>query len=543
MKNNNNFLLTETQTDFIRNSLSEFKSKPSTHNVKKPQRYHKQKEKEMMLTFLLGEDIPNKNNNTLSIRKRSLLQRDFHILSPINNTRHTSRNGYVNNNNNHIECTYLPSINSVNIVNRSNSHIDSNSNNKNNYVPYSVSYIAFPRINKSVERKGNVSSLNTSRNHINNIIVTNTTPQESTLNTIVKHNKSKSKSNSNSQNHKQRNNNSNNKVNHVKNIKTEPTLIMPKKQKHKRSFNFKHRLQHPKITYLHNLHQQLQRRSKKRNPTIFFGNYFTDIYDRNAKLPPSDVKIDSSISRTYENPNYKTPSSSFVLSDIFNFKGFCIYGICEGNITSPKAALISSIARECLSTHLTDPMAYNLKSCSSIAGVLDVLTDNNFELIKNAFTSTKDELAQVNIKDELSSILNVMLLILIHNEIIVCALGSFTKGYWFGFEEDAKGKEIMNSYKIINNEEKELYIERINYNKRMKFVIAGSRLFWEKMVLYNVMKIIYNNSQNLNEVVDKIYEYKRLVLKRKEDDGNEEEGVYEEDVVKYLLYSIIVLKF
>ena len=525
--NNNNFLLTETQTDFIRNSLSEFKSKPSTHNVKKPQRSHKQKEKEMMLTFLLGEDSPTKNN-TLSIRKRSLLQRDLQmqmILSPIN-TKHISRNTYVNNTNTNSEHSYLPSINSVN---RSNSHIDSN-NNKNNYVPHSISYIAFPRINKSVERKVNINSLNSSRNHINNIIVTNSTPQESTLNTIVKHTNNNNKQHSN-------------KVSHIKNLKTEPTLIIPKRHK-KHTINFKHRLQHPKITYLHNLHQQLQRRSKKRNPTIFFGNYFTDIYDRNAKLPPSDVKIDSSISRTYEHPNYKTPSSSFVLSDIFNFKGFCIYGICEGNITSPKAALISSISRECLSTHLTDPMAYNLKSCSSITGVLTVLTDNNFELIKNAFTSTKDELAQVNIKEELSNILNVMLLILIHNEIIVCALGSFTKGYWFGFEEDRKGKEIMKSYKIINNEQKELYIERINYDKRMKFAIVGSRLFWEKMMLYNVMKIIYNNRQNLNDVIDKIYEYKGLVLKRKENGSDEDDNTNDDyNVVKYLLYSIIVLKF
>ena len=189
-------------------------------------------------------------------------------------------------------------------------------------------------------------------------------------------------------------------------------------------------------------------------------------------------------------------------------------------------------------------MAYNLKSCSSITGVLTVLTDNNFELIKNAFTSTKDELAQVNIKEELSNILNVMLLILIHNEIIVCALGSFTKGYWFGFEEDRKGKEIMKSYKIINNEQKELYIERINYDKRMKFAIVGSRLFWEKMMLYNVMKIIYNNRQNLNDVIDKIYEYKGLVLKRKENGSDEDDNTNDDyNVVKYLLYSIIVLKF
>ena len=459
MKNNNNFLLTETQTDFIRNSLSEFKSKPSTHNVKQPQRSHKRKEKEMMLTFLLGEDLPVKNN-TLSIRKRTLFQKDFQMQTF--NTKHTSRNTH-NNEHNH-----LPSINSVN---RSNSHIDS----KHSYVPRGISYIAFPRINNSVERKVNISSLSSSRNHINNIAVANSTPQETTLNTIVKYT------------HKQQRSN---KLSHVKNLQTEPTLI-PRRQK--RTIDFKHKLQHPKITYLHNLHHQLQRRSKKRNPTIFFGNYFTDIYDRNAKLPPSEVKIDSSISRTYEIPTHKTPSSSFVLSDIFNFKGFCIYGICEGNISSPKAALISSISRECLSTHLTDPMAYNLKSCSSITGVLAVLTDNNFELIKNAFTSTKDELAQANIKNELSDILNVMLLIVIHNEIIVCALGAFTKGYWFGFEEGTKGKEIMNSYRIIHNEHKELYIQRINYDTRMKFVVVGSRLFWEKMLLYNVMKIICNS--------------------------------------------------
>jgi hypothetical protein len=146
-----------------------------------------------------------------------------------------------------------------------------------------------------------------------------------------------------------------------------------------------------------------------------------------------------------------------------------------------------------------------------------------------------------------------MIIIFIDTEIIVCALGSFVKGYWLEYEKDESGKEDLNSNRLVDNCGKELYIERVNYSKRMKFILMGSGLFWEKTELFNIMKIMNSKNKNLNEIIEKIYDYKKVIVTKTALSNNtiedEQQNIFDYGVInkhnsdKHLLYSIILVKF
>ena len=537
MMNNDKYLLTSKQRDFVTNSLSEFKSQASSNMVTKRLSINTIKERKIMQSFILGnESFPGRSS--VSLRKRNILQNDIRMKlfkNPLCDENISKNNFYDSNDNSH-----LPSINIMR-------YMKNNIVSQNPSSPQSISCVSFSKNNKSIEQKRNYKSLNSTKNNIYKEKISHTSPtttvhsfkqkqQYLTLNTrnkFTRHQFDYEK-----------------KLSCEKHAYTEPVIFKRKTQPY---INLKEKLKNPKIVYLHKLYKQLQSNNQKHSPTILMGNYIRDIFEINALQPPSQITIDSFISRTYESTVHKTPSSSFVLPDIFNYKGFCIYGICEGNISNPKAPLISSISRECLSSHLTDPMAYNLRSCNSIKDVLKILTDNNYSLIRNAFTSVRDEFIQVNIDEDIKNALNVMIIIFIDTEIIVCALGSFVKGYWLEYEKDESGKEDLNSNRLVDNCGKELYIERVNYSKRMKFILMGSGLFWEKTELFNIMKIMNSKNKNLNEIIEKIYDYKKVILTktalRNNTNEGEQQNIFDYGVInkhnldKHLLYSIILVKF
>jgi hypothetical protein len=87
----------------------------------------------------------------------------------------------------------------------------------------------------------------------------------------------------------------------------------------------------------------------------------------------------------------------------------------------------------------------------------------------------------------------------------------------------------------------------------MKFILMGSGLFWEKTELFNIMKIMNSKNKNLNEIIEKIYDYKKVILTktalRNNTNEGEQQNIFDYGVInkhnldKHLLYSIILVKF
>jgi hypothetical protein len=73
----------------------------------------------------------------------------------------------------------------------------------------------------------------------------------------------------------------------------------------------------------------------------------------------------------------------------------------------------------------------------------------------------------------------------------------------------------------------------------------GSKLFWDNITVDNVMKIISDCKMNLNDMICKIRNYKK-VLSRKyfhcNTENNVNNGVDDDIKSISLLYSIIILK-
>ena len=546
MKQQNKYMLTETQREFIKNSLSEFKSQSSmrvltkrtvngvnSNNNNNNNGSGTNKESELMQMFLLGKNHKDKNNNNntitniysnrnnnniLSVNKRNTILKHELRMKILNNQHPTLSPINTNTISTH---KYLPSINS-----------------QFNISPLSqnLSYTSFPKNpkHKSTEPKTSTSTSSQQTFHFHTPTPFLNLKQHSSHN-------------------------------HIKSFPTPQCILSPFKyhkqpkttrKQHlpththlKPQLTLRERLQNPNITFLHNLHKKLLRKRKKLFETIILPTNITDMYEHNSHLPPSTIAIDSFISRTYETSSYKTPSISFIIRDIFNFKGFCVFGICECKSTHPKAQLISLIARECLTNHLTNPITYNLKSTSTITNVLHAIVDNEFEVINNAFISIQDELSDVNIKDNVKHVLSVMMLICIDDEIIVCEYGKDVKGFWLKKEKEVNGKELLSSCDICDNKndnEKELLIvKRIKCYRNMNYIIMGSRLFWENITVDNIMKIISDCKMNLNDMICKIRNYKK-VLSRKyfhcNTENNVNNGVDDDIKSISLLYSIIILK-
>ena len=500
MKQQNKYMLTETQREFIKNSLSEFKSQSSTrvltkqtingsNNNNNNNSSGNNKGSELMQMFLLGKnhkDNYTNNNNILSVNKRNtilkhelrmkILNNQHPTLSPINTNIITTHK-------------YLPSINSQFNISP---------------LSQSISYTSFPKNpkHKSTEPKTSTStsSQQTLRFHTPTPFLN--LKQHSSHNHI----KSFPKPHSILSPFK-----------HYKQPKT-TRQHLPTHTHLKPQLTLRERLQNPNITFLHNLHKKLLRKRKKLFETIILTTNIIDMYEHNSHLPPSTITIDSFISRTYEISSYKTPSISFVIRDIFNFKGFCVFGICECKSSHPKAQLISLIARECLTNHLTNPITYNLKSTSTITNVLHAIVDNEFEVINNAFMMIQDELSDVNIKDNVKHVLSVMMLICIDDEIIVCEYGKDVKGFWLRKEKEVNGREVLSSCDICDkrndNDNGLVSVKRIKCYRDMNYIIMGSSLFWENITVDNVMKIISDCKMNLNDMICKIRNYKK-VLSRK----------------------------